>query len=140
MEVPRTAHLKVSFDRHDLEMPAMETSSLGAAPAADFTAAPLGNLGNVGNMGGMETVVAAAGGLGMAAGTPTPTLVLPSTRSRAAAVGLGLPAGVPEHELVRQARIKGYEGDPCGECGQFTMVRNGTCLKCLSCGATSGCS
>ena len=39
-----------------------------------------------------------------------------------------------------EARMKGYEGDPCGECGNFTLVRNGTCLKCDSCGATSGCS
>jgi ribonucleoside-diphosphate reductase alpha chain len=38
------------------------------------------------------------------------------------------------------AKLKGYEGDPCDECGQLTLVRNGTCLKCLSCGATSGCS
>ncbi|MEA1980482.1 MAG: adenosylcobalamin-dependent ribonucleoside-diphosphate reductase, partial [candidate division Zixibacteria bacterium] len=41
---------------------------------------------------------------------------------------------------IKAARIKGYEGDMCGECGQFTMVRNGTCLKCITCGATSGCS
>ncbi len=40
----------------------------------------------------------------------------------------------------RVARLKGYEGDPCRECGQFTLVRNGTCLKCLSCGTTTGCS
>jgi ribonucleoside-diphosphate reductase alpha chain len=38
------------------------------------------------------------------------------------------------------AKLKGYEGDPCTECKQFTMVRNGTCLKCETCGATSGCS
>jgi len=38
------------------------------------------------------------------------------------------------------ARLKGYEGDPCGDCGQFTMVRNGTCLKCITCGTTTGCS
>lgn len=38
------------------------------------------------------------------------------------------------------AKLKGYEGDPCRECGLFTMVRNGTCLKCDNCGATSGCS
>lgn len=42
--------------------------------------------------------------------------------------------------LIDEAKQKGYEGDPCGECGQFTMVRNGACLKCVSCGATSGCS
>jgi ribonucleoside-diphosphate reductase alpha chain len=41
---------------------------------------------------------------------------------------------------VAIAKMKGYEGDPCGECGQLTLVRNGTCLKCISCGATSGCS
>jgi ribonucleoside-diphosphate reductase alpha chain len=38
------------------------------------------------------------------------------------------------------ARMKGYEGDPCRQCGQFTLVRNGTCLKCDSCGTTTGCS
>jgi ribonucleoside-diphosphate reductase alpha chain len=43
-------------------------------------------------------------------------------------------------ERIRVARLKGYEGDPCGECGQLTMVRNGACLKCDTCGATSGCS
>ena len=43
-------------------------------------------------------------------------------------------------EKVRIARLKGYEGDPCGNCGAFTLVRNGVCLKCDSCGETSGCS
>ncbi len=43
-------------------------------------------------------------------------------------------------ELIRQARLKGYEGDPCTNCGSFTMVRNGVCLKCDTCGETSGCS
>jgi len=38
------------------------------------------------------------------------------------------------------ARLKGYEGDSCGECGNFTLVRNGTCLKCDTCGGTTGCS
>ena len=41
---------------------------------------------------------------------------------------------------IHEARLKGYEGDSCGECGNFTLVRNGTCLKCDTCGATSGCS
>jgi len=39
-----------------------------------------------------------------------------------------------------EARFKGYTGDACAECGCFTLTRNGTCLKCDSCGATSGCS
>jgi len=41
---------------------------------------------------------------------------------------------------MAEARIKGYEGDACGNCGNFTLVRNGTCLKCDSCGTTTGCS
>jgi ribonucleoside-diphosphate reductase alpha chain len=54
-----------------------------------------------------------------------------------------LPLGQPgalRLERIRAARIKGYEGDSCGECGNFTLIRNGTCLKCDTCGATSGCS
>ena len=39
-----------------------------------------------------------------------------------------------------EARMKGFEGDACGSCGNFTLVRNGTCLKCNTCGGTSGCS
>jgi ribonucleoside-diphosphate reductase alpha chain len=42
-------------------------------------------------------------------------------------------------EKVRQARLKGYEGDPCLECGQLTLIRSGSCTKCDTCGATSGC-
>ena len=43
-------------------------------------------------------------------------------------------------DQVRQARMKGYLGDNCSECGNFTLVRNGTCKKCDTCGATDGCS
>ncbi len=39
-----------------------------------------------------------------------------------------------------EARMKGYVGEACPECGNFTMVRNGTCLKCDTCGGTTGCS
>ncbi len=43
-------------------------------------------------------------------------------------------------DKAAEARLQGYQGDACGECGNFTMVRNGTCLKCNTCGATNGCS
>ena len=43
-------------------------------------------------------------------------------------------------DLIKKAKLKGYEGDACGECGNFTLVRNGTCLKCDTCGGTTGCS
>ena len=43
-------------------------------------------------------------------------------------------------EAIKYARLQGYEGDPCQSCNEFKLVRNGTCLKCMGCGATSGCS
>ncbi|HEY1680887.1 MAG TPA: LAGLIDADG family homing endonuclease [Candidatus Tumulicola sp.] len=43
-------------------------------------------------------------------------------------------------EAVNASKAKGYTGNACSECGQLTMVRNGACEKCDSCGSTSGCS
>ncbi len=40
----------------------------------------------------------------------------------------------------QQSLMQGYTGNECSECHNFTMVRNGTCEKCDTCGATSGCS
>ncbi|MHB2020041.1 MAG: vitamin B12-dependent ribonucleotide reductase [Candidatus Xenobia bacterium] len=56
--------------------------------------------------------------------------------------GVGAPERMAHQDVekIRQARLKGYEGDPCGTCGFFTLVRNGVCLKCETCGSTSGCS
>jgi ribonucleoside-diphosphate reductase alpha chain len=44
-----------------------------------------------------------------------------------------------QNEVIK-AREKGFTGDICPECQSMTMVRNGTCLKCTTCGATTGCS
>ena len=63
--------------------------------------------------------------------------------ARAVAPVSGGSGALAEMKLLsasEMARLKGYEGDPCGDCGQFTMVRNGTCLKCITCGTTTGCS
>jgi ribonucleoside-diphosphate reductase alpha chain len=49
-------------------------------------------------------------------------------------------SGNVHHSKIRQAIEKGYTGDVCTECQSLTMVRNGTCLKCMTCGSTSGCS
>lgn len=54
--------------------------------------------------------------------------------------GQSMNVGVTRSMNAQRARLQGYAGDACGECGNFTMVRNGTCLKCNTCGATSGCS
>jgi len=47
---------------------------------------------------------------------------------------------LPKATAYQAAREKGYTGDPCPECGHLTLVRNGACLKCQTCGATTGCS
>ena len=49
-------------------------------------------------------------------------------------------ATLSKTEAINASKAKGYTGNACSECGQLTMVRNGACEKCDSCGATSGCS
>jgi ribonucleoside-diphosphate reductase alpha chain len=51
-----------------------------------------------------------------------------------------LATGTVGMDARTKAKMQGYEGDPCGECGNYTLVRNGTCMKCNTCGGTSGCS
>jgi ribonucleoside-diphosphate reductase alpha chain len=46
----------------------------------------------------------------------------------------------PKMSARAEAKAKGYIGESCNECGNFTLVRNGTCLKCDTCGGTTGCS
>ncbi|MSP72667.1 MAG: vitamin B12-dependent ribonucleotide reductase [Myxococcales bacterium] len=83
--------------------------------------------------------------------TPTgvPPRLSPIAASKAASMGTsassmrsisGGGAQSAEFDSIRQARAKGYEGDPCPECGTMMLVRNGSCLKCVACGATTGCS
>lgn len=43
-------------------------------------------------------------------------------------------------EYAEKAQMLGYEGIPCSDCGNWTIARSGTCLRCDSCGVTSGCS
>ena len=53
-------------------------------------------------------------------------------------LGFAAPAAQPTaSERRAEAIMKGYVGDSCGECGNFTLVRNGTCLKCNTCGSTN---
>ena len=49
-------------------------------------------------------------------------------------------SGTVTMDARTKAKMQGYEGEACGDCGNYTLVRNGTCMKCNTCGATSGCS
>jgi ribonucleoside-diphosphate reductase alpha chain len=42
--------------------------------------------------------------------------------------------------MKNDAENTGYTGDICDICHNATMLRNGTCLRCETCGSTSGCS
>ncbi|PRY26607.1 ribonucleoside-diphosphate reductase class II [Aliiruegeria haliotis] len=92
-----------------------------------------------------ELVVLQGGGESMAGGTvldgaadPLATLqtLVPET-SASAETAVGSVSAMDDRT---KARMQGYEGEACGECGNYTLVRNGTCMKCNTCGATSGCS
>ena len=61
--------------------------------------------------------------------TPTPVLET-----------VGAAQLAPARNFRAEAIEQGYVGDSCGECGNYTLVRNGTCLKCNTCGGTTGCS
>ncbi len=91
------------------------------------------------------------GGVLAATGTDGPVAATASMETSAVAVTSGAVTGgtvttaassasATRMARIQQARMKGYEGDSCPECGNFTLVRNGTCLKCDTCGSTTGCS
>jgi ribonucleoside-diphosphate reductase alpha chain len=63
-----------------------------------------------------------------------------ATSTESAEEHVGAEGGGSAMEAVLTARAQGFVGDPCGSCGALTMVRNGACLKCVSCGETNGCS
>jgi ribonucleoside-diphosphate reductase alpha chain len=65
------------------------------------------------------------------------TPAAPPAKPAAATASAG---GLLLADRIKQARAKGYEGDPCSSCGQLTLVRSGACAKCDTCGETSGCS
>ena len=115
-----------------------------------FTLPCRGRVGGEASRGGATskvTALASSGPRGEVAGTA-------ALKSRARAktlAGAGAraaeldrrPQPTPSHaaaEKRAEAHAKGYEGEACGECGNFTLVRNGTCMKCDTCGCTTGCS
>lgn len=77
-------------------------------------------------VGALQTLVPETAG-------PTTVAAVATTTTSSAAVATGMDA-------VARAKMQGYEGEACGDCGNYTLVRNGTCMKCNTCGATSGCS
>ena len=91
-----------------------------------------------GNDSNVSSANLASNGAGASRSTSNITSI---DRKETAVVDVAVQADVDARlDRIREARMKGYEGDACGECGNFTLLRNGTCLKCDTCGGTSGCS
>ncbi|MCY4590837.1 MAG: vitamin B12-dependent ribonucleotide reductase [Alphaproteobacteria bacterium] len=86
---------------------------------------------------GAPAVSGALGGQVTDGATAAPAAVGATAAAQAAEA---VPDADTRLALIREARIRGFEGEACDECGNFTLVRNGTCLKCNTCGGTSGCS
>jgi len=87
----------------------------------------------------------AASGATALGGTADPvatlqTLVPEVTTQTPLAATTAVASGSVSMDARTKAKMQGYEGEACGECGNYTLVRNGTCMKCNTCGGTSGCS
>ena len=144
------AHVEPDDIRHDALGSGIEEKPSGPSPSqaeSDSLAAMLGvasngymrtNLYVVNGDAPSTTETTASATAEAVAATTAPD----SGGGVASAVVTAAAAGASDSVAVRirEARMKGYEGDACNECGNFTLVRNGTCLKCETCGSTSGCS
>ena len=117
---------------HEDEEPDFESEEIIEEKMIDPTpsrrpASPRSDHLKLGNGNGNGGVTSKPSGFGKAEG---PRVI--------AATGTIVPTSILDR--VKQARQKGYEGDPCPACGSLTMVRSGACMKCDTCGETSGCS
>ncbi|MCS6961160.1 MAG: adenosylcobalamin-dependent ribonucleoside-diphosphate reductase [Deltaproteobacteria bacterium] len=43
-------------------------------------------------------------------------------------------------EIKHSSLNLGFEGEPCPKCGNFTLIRSGLCVRCVTCGYSTGCS
>jgi ribonucleoside-diphosphate reductase alpha chain len=125
----------IDYVFRELAISYLGRTDLSHVPDEDLRSDTLGN-----KVGQGPIAMVAPGPPSIAATAPAPD---PASTARAAVPlsgGSGAAAELKVLSASDMARLKGYEGDPCGDCGQFTMVRNGTCLKCVTCGTTTGCS
>lgn len=115
---------------------------LAAVPSGKPTAEPKGaSHSNVTSVGARPTVSAIQGNVATAfKREPAPAAEESLGHLAWESPATPAPAAKTAEARRAEARVRGYEGDNCSECGNYTMVRNGTCLKCDTCGSTSGCS
>ncbi|WP_299625926.1 vitamin B12-dependent ribonucleotide reductase [uncultured Tateyamaria sp.] len=89
--------------------------------------------------GGMADATALASDAELALQTLVPEVAV-SGGVAVSSTTTAMASGAVSMDARTKAKMQGYEGEACGECGNYTLVRNGTCMKCNTCGGTSGCS
>ncbi|MBN1929283.1 MAG: vitamin B12-dependent ribonucleotide reductase [Chlorobiaceae bacterium] len=70
-----------------------------------------------------------------------------AAKAKASEPELAVHAAKPHHDeksvlksQAAQARVQGYTGEQCENCGSVRVKQNGTCKVCEDCGMTTGCS
>ena len=149
------AHVDPSEIGHDVMGGGVEQGRVAPDAVAPITATPLAssgfrrgkpiNLLAIQGGSAANDAVARSGGSVTALATAGATALKEEPEAygeeQMSKLGFAAPAAQPSaSERRAEAIMKGYVGDSCGECGNFTLVRNGTCLKCNTCGSTTGCS
>ena len=144
--------LAVSYlDRHDLGHVSKEDLDTSTTGTGDAQSELLNKVTSRGFIRKQGLVVYSNSGAGNAtaavAETAEATSLAPSvsadiaqTAAQTIVQATTAAASSSKTEQVQQAKMQGYEGESCPECQNFTLVRNGTCLKCNTCGSTTGCS
>ncbi|MEC7093885.1 MAG: adenosylcobalamin-dependent ribonucleoside-diphosphate reductase, partial [Pseudomonadota bacterium] len=131
--------LAISYlDRHDLghvDREDLDVTTTGSGEAQSDLVNKVTSRGFIRNQG----LVVYSNGTATAAAVEEPVVVMRAetpAQSAASAPATATPAAdTVVAERVQQARMQGYEGESCPECQNFTLVRNGTCLKCNTCGS-----
>ena len=136
--------LAISYlDRHDLghvSMADLEMDTTGGGEAQSALVNRVTSRGFIRKQG-LVVYSSGAGQAASAVATAAPeaaTSLKPAPAEATATAAVMGAASVTDQ--IQQARMQGYEGESCPECQNFTLVRNGTCLKCNTCGSTTGCS
>ena len=136
--------LAISYlDRHDLghvSMADLEMDTTGGGEAQSALVNRVTSRGFIRKQG-LVVYSSGAGQAASAVATAAPeatTSLKPAPAEATATAAVMVAASVTDQ--IQQARMQGYEGESCPECQNFTLVRNGTCLKCNTCGSTTGCS
>ncbi len=133
--------LAISYlDRHDLGHVSMADLEMDTTGGGEAQSALVNRVTSRGFIRKQGLVVYSSGAGQAVSAVATAATSLKPAPAEATATAAVMGAASVVTDQIQQARMQGYEGESCPECQNFTLVRNGTCLKCNTCGSTTGCS